>query len=73
MNMAVWESCDKAPADITGPTSEVEHCSGKRVAKALADQLNELIMRLAEIGARIRQRLLRFIHEFGFGDALHVG
>ena len=72
MYTAVGIRFGKTAADVTRSAAEIQHAvAGQGIAKAFPKQSDEMIMRFAEIGASIGQRLFGRFHQFGFGDTLH--
>ena len=62
----------KAPRDIAGAATEVEHAAADKPArKATLELCDELAVRLLEIRCRVGACLDGIVHQFGFGGALH--
>ena len=62
----------QAQHDVARAAAQVEHRAGVHRGKGRCEVRDEAFVRFGEIGQRVGARLLGFVHELGFGNALHV-
>src|SRR5262249_24180043 len=65
------ESLDKSNRHIRRPASKVDYPAPCKLREPLAKVSRNFPMGLAPIGSRVGLGLLLFVHQFGFGYALH--
>jgi hypothetical protein len=57
---------------IRRAAAEIEHAAWTVTRKELRETFDESLVRFGEIGIGISARLLRIVHQFGFGNALDI-